>query len=142
MMKIIGSLIFSLLFSFSFAQNNKKDFTKYVDPFIGSASQANSLSGSVFPGACMPFGMVQLSPDNFDAPEEPASAYDHVQKTIVGFSHTHLNGTGVGDLYDVLAQPLTGTPLWQPGDATKSRSGYRSFFSHETEKASPGYYAV
>lgn len=142
MKNITGSLLLSFLFVIAFAQENKKDFTQYVNPFIGSASQANSLSGSVFPGACVPFGMVQLSPDNFDAPEEPASAYDHVQKTIVGFSHTHLNGTGVGDLYDIMVQPLTGTPLWQPGDAAKQRSGYRSSFSHETEKASPGYYAV
>ena len=142
MMKIAGSLIFSFLFTAAFAQKNKKDFTQYVNPFIGSASQANSLSGSVFPGACMPFGMVQLSPDTYDAPEEPASGYDYVQKTIVWFSHTHLNGTGVGDLYDVLVQPITGTPLWQPGDAAKPRSGYRSAFSHATEKASPGYYTV
>lgn len=142
MMKISFSIIFSLLFTTVVAQNNKKDFTQYVNPFIGSASQANSLSGSVFPGACVPFGMVQLSPDNFDAPEEPASGYDYVQKTIVGFSHTHLNGTGVGDLYDVLVQPLIGTPLWQPGDAAKPGSGYRSSFSHATEKPSPGYYGV
>ena len=141
-MRISFSVLFSFLLIAVAAQNNKKDFTRYVNPFIGSASQANSLSGSVFPGACMPFGMVQLSPDNFDAPEEPASAYDYVQKTIVGFSHTHLNGTGVGDLYDIMVQPLTGTPLWQPGDAAKPRSGYRSSFSHTTEKASPGYYAV
>ncbi|HMX37832.1 MAG TPA: hypothetical protein PKA94_11125, partial [Ferruginibacter sp.] len=141
-MRISFFLLFSFFITGVVAQKSKKDFTQYVNPFIGSASQANSLSGSVFPGACMPFGMVQLSPDNFDAPEEPASAYDYVQKTIVGFSHTHLNGTGVGDLYDVLVQPITGTPQWQPGDAAKPRSGYRSSFSHATEKASPGYYAV
>ena len=141
-MRISFFFLFSFFVTGLVAQKSKKDFTQYVNPFIGSASQANSLSGSVFPGACMPFGMVQLSPDNFDAPEEPASAYDYVQKTIVGFSHTHLNGTGVGDLYDVLVQPITGTPQWQPGDAAKPRSGYRSSFSHATEKASPGYYAV
>ena len=123
MMKISFSIIFSLLFTTVVAQNNKKDFTQYVNPFIGSASQANSLSGSVFPGACVPFGMVQLSPDNFDAPEEPASGYDYVQKTIVGFSHPHLNGPGVGDIYDGLVQQLIGTPLWQPGDAAKPGSG-------------------
>jgi predicted alpha-1,2-mannosidase len=141
-MRAIPVFVFSFLFFLSNAQTDKKDFTRYVNPFIGSASQQSSLSGSVFPGACVPFGMVQLSPDNFDAPEEPASGYDYVQKTIVGFSHTHLNGTGVGDLYDVLVQPITGTPMWQPGESTKPRSGYRSAFSHETEKASPGYYTV
>lgn len=142
-MKIFSSLFFSLLFVNAFSQINRKDFTQFVNPFIGTASKdTNSLSGSVFPGACMPFGMVQLSPDNYDAPEDPASAYNYKEKTIVGFSHTHLNGTGVGDLYDVLVQPIAGTVLWQPGDAAKPRSGYRSVFSHSTEKASPGYYAV
>ncbi|MEO6539787.1 MAG: glycoside hydrolase family 92 protein, partial [Ferruginibacter sp.] len=141
-MKLIVSVIFSFLFTTAHAQNNKKDFTQYVNPFIGSASQQNSLSGSVFPGACLPFGMVQLSPDTYDAPEDPASGYNYNEKTIVGFSHTHLNGTGVGDLYDILVQPVTGTPLWQPGEAAKSGSGYRSSFSHATEKASPGYYTV
>ena len=136
---IISSLIISTTVS---AQTPSKDYTQFVNPFIGSASQGNSLSGSVFPGACVPFGLVQLSPDTYDAPEEPASGYDYTQKTIVGFSHTHLNGTGVGDLYDILVQPLTGTPLWQPGDAAKPRSGYRSSFSHSTEKTSPGYYSV
>jgi len=142
-MKLLGSLICSLLFINASAQITRKDFTQYVNPFIGTAqTDTNSLSGSVFPGACTPFGMVQLSPDVYDAPEDPASAYNYKEKTIVGFSHTHLSGTGVGDLYDVLVQPLTGMPLWQPGDATKPRSGYRSAFSHNTEKASPGYYAV
>ncbi|MEP6674937.1 MAG: GH92 family glycosyl hydrolase [Ferruginibacter sp.] len=122
--------------------SQQKNVTQYVNPFIGTKPLNNSLSGSVFPGACMPFGLVQVSPDNYDAPEDPASAYNYDEKTIVGFSHTHMNGTGVGDLYDVLVQPLTGTPLWNPGDATKPRSGYRSAFSHATENAKPGYYAV
>ena len=121
---------------------SQKKVTQYVNPFIGTAPVGNSLSGSVFPGACMPFGLVQVSPDNYDSPEDPASAYNYNEHTIVGFSHTHLSGTGVGDLYDVMVQPITGTPLWQPGEAAKPRSGYRSAFSHSTEKARPGYYAV
>src|SRR5436305_956371 len=86
-------LLFSFLFlSFSsFAQKDTKDVTRYVNPFIGSAPLAKSLSGSVFPGACSPFGLVQLSPDTQDNPEDPASAYNYNDKTIVGFSHTHLN---------------------------------------------------
>ena len=83
-MKIFSSLFFSLLFVNAFSQINRKDFTQFVNPFIGTASKdTNSLSGSVFPGACMPFGMVQLSPDNYDAPEDPASAYNYKEKTIV-----------------------------------------------------------
>jgi predicted alpha-1,2-mannosidase len=140
MKQIVLIVCLGILAATGFSQT--KDFTRYVNPFIGSASQGSALSGCVFPGACFPFGLVQVSPDNYDAPEEPASAYDHTQKTIVGFSHTHLNGTGVGDLYDVMVQPLTGTPKWVPGDAGKPGSGYRSSFSHETEKAYPGYYAV
>ena len=143
MMKITCTITFLLLFFAAPAQNNRKDYTQYVNPFIGSAAKdGNSLSGSVFPGACVPFGLVQLSPDTYDAPEDPASGYNYNENTIVGFSHTHLNGTGVGDLYDIMVQPLTGTPLWQPGDAKKPRSGYRSVYSHATEKASPGYYTV
>lgn len=142
-MKLFGSLLLLLFSVRADAQVSRKDFTQYVNPFIGTASKdTNSLSGSVFPGACVPFGMVQLSPDVYDAPEDPASAYNYREKTIAGFSHTHLNGTGVGDLYDVMVQPFTGAPLWQPGDAAKPRSGYRSAFDHATEKASPGYYTV
>jgi predicted alpha-1,2-mannosidase len=140
-MKNCLSLIAVLTPAFLFGQKTK-NVTQYVNPFIGTAPVNNSLSGSVFPGACVPFGLVQVSPDNYDAPEDPASAYNYNEKTIVGFSHTHLNGTGVGDLYDVLVQPLIGTPLWQPGDASRPRSGYRSAFSHSTEKANPGYYTV
>ena len=141
-MKIPAFIICSFAITANISGQARKDRTQYVNPFIGSASQSNSLSGSVFPGACVPFGLVQLSPDTYDAPEDPASGYNYNERTIVGFSHTHLNGTGVGDLYDILVQPLTGTPLWQPGDAAKPRSGYRSAFSHTTEKASPGYYTV
>lgn len=126
-----------------FSQPPKPYWRNNVDPFIGTAQKdSNSLSGSVFPGACVPFGLVQLSPDTYDAPEDPASAYNYKENTIVGFSHTHLNGTGVGDLYDVMVQPITGTPMFQPGDPLRPRSGYRSRFSHSNEVAMPGYYGV
>jgi predicted alpha-1,2-mannosidase len=125
------------------AQQKDSKFTSYVNPFIGTgAVDKNSLSGSNFPGPTMPFGFVQLSPDTRDNPDDPASGYDYNDKTIVGFSHTHLSGTGVSDLFDVLFMPTTGKIRSVPGDAAKPESGYRSRFSHKEETARPGYYQV
>jgi putative alpha-1,2-mannosidase len=80
----------------------------YVNPFIGTgAVDSSSLSGSNFPGATLPFAFVQLSPDTQDSPLDPSSGYNYNDKTIFGFSHTHLSGTGVADLFDVLLIPTT-----------------------------------
>ena len=115
----------------------------YVNPFIGTgAVDSNSLSGSNFPGACAPFGLVQLSPDTRESPDDPASGYDYNDHSIVGFSHTHLSGTGVADLYDVMFMPYTGKVQWNAGDQKTQTGGYRSAFSHDQEQASPGYYSV
>ncbi|MFI2743217.1 GH92 family glycosyl hydrolase [Zhouia sp. PK063] len=119
-----------------------EDYTQYVKPLIGTKPQNNSLSGSVFPGACFPFGLVQLSPDTSTRPNNPASGYNYDDPTIVGFSHTHLNGTGVSDLFDFLVQPITGTPKFTPGKEDDPDSGYRSRYSHESEVSTPGYYSV
>lgn len=137
-------ITYFLLFSaLAQAQQKETKFASYVNPFIGTgAVDQNSLSGSNFPGPTMPFGFVQLSPDTQDNPDNPASGYDYNDKTIVGFSHTHLSGTGVADLFDVLFMPTTGEIKAAPGDATKTGSGYRSRFSHKEESARPGYYQV
>ncbi len=137
-------LVIELLFAVSsFAQSRNAGLTKFVNPFIGTgAADQSSLSGSNFPGATIPFGFVQLSPDTDDKPFNPASGYDYQHKTIVGFSHTHLSGTGVADLFDVLMMPISGEVKTIPGDPNKARSGYRSAFSHEQELARPGYYQV
>jgi len=128
------------------AQNTEpasSDLTRYVNPFIGTgAIDASSLSGSNFPGATLPFGFVQLSPDTEDGPDNPASGYDYNDKTIVGFSHTHLSGTGVSDLFDVMLMPTTGKIQSVPGKAETPGSGYRSRFSHDQESAEVGYYQV
>jgi len=126
------------------AQNNKPaNVSQFVNPFIGTgAVDKNSLSGSNFPGPTTPFAFVQLSPDTRDAPDDPASGYDYNDKTIVGFSHTHLSGTGVADLFDVLMMPTTGRVKLDPGKADVKGSGYRSAFSHQQESAKPGYYQV
>lgn len=124
------------------AQGQEKK-TAYVNPFIGTgAVNQSSLSGSNFPGATVPFGFIQLSPDTQENPDNPASGYDYNNKTIVGFSHTHLSGTGVSDLFDVLFMPGTGEIKTTPGEADKPGSGYRSRFSHQDESARPGYYQV
>lgn len=112
-----------------------------VDPFIGTGGD-----GHTFPGAALPFGMIQLSPDtqirHFRESYKWAAGYRHDDTTIQGFSHTHFSGTGHSDLGDVLVMPIAGEVRLEPGDIDKPGSGYRSRFSHEDEKAEPGYYAV
>jgi predicted alpha-1,2-mannosidase len=112
-----------------------------VDPFIGTGPD-----GHTFPGATVPFGMVQLSPDTeirpFKQSYKWASGYRYEDTTILGFSHTHFSGSGHSDLGDVLLQPISGEVRLEPGDIEKPGSGYRSRFSHKEEQAKPGYYAV
>lgn len=125
-----------------------EDLTQYVNPLIGTQEM-----GHVFPGACVPFGMVQLSPDTDTIPYAVdgkytgtvyryCAGYQYNDKTIVGFSHTHFSGTGHSDLGDFLIMPTVGKLQLNPGTADKPESGYRSRFSRETEKAVPGYYRV
>src|SRR5438045_1237175 len=86
------------------------DLCGYVDPFIGTGGH-----GHTFPGATVPFGMVQLSPDTDVARWDACSGYHHDDSSILGFSHTHLSGTGVGDMMDVLVVPATGPVRLEPG---------------------------
>jgi len=124
-----------------FAQN--ADYTKFVNPFIGTgAVDSVSLSGSNFPGACLPFGLVQLSPDTREYPDDPCSGYDYNDPTILGFSHTHLNGTGCPDLYDFLFMPYGGDIKWKAGSDDGKTKGFRSKYQHANEHATPGYYSV
>jgi predicted alpha-1,2-mannosidase len=112
-----------------------------VDPFIGTGGE-----GHTFPGAVVPFGMIQLSPDTQIRPRKEAygwaAGYRHDDRTIVGFSHTHFSGTGHSDLGDVLLMPIAGEVRLERGDVNKPGSGYTSRFSHDGEIAQPGYYAV
>lgn len=112
-----------------------------VDPFIGTSGE-----GHTFPGAVVPFGMVQLSPDTRIQPRKDAygwaAGYRHSDSTIVGFSHTHFSGTGHSDLGDFLMMPASGEVKLERGDPDVPRSGYTSRFSHASERAEPGYYAV
>ena len=105
------------------------------DLFIGTGG-----TGHIFPGATMPFGMVQLSPDTGVERWENCSGYHRGDGSILGFSHTHLSGTGIGDMLDVLVVPATGPVRLDPGPREHPDAGYRQRFSGET--AEPGYYAV
>lgn len=113
------------------------DLCDYVRPLVGTQGE-----GNVFPGAVAPFGMIQLSPDTEDSLWETASGYEYSDSSIIGFSLTHLSGTGIPDLGDILFQPIVGTPVFVPGSKANPDSGYRASFSHDTEDASPGYYRV
>ena len=133
---ILTAVLFFYFQTCIIAQN--RDYTKFVNPFIGTGSvDSLSLSGSNFPGAVFPFGLVQLSPDTRDVPDNSCSGYDFSDSLIVGFSHTHLSGTGVADLFDFLFMPYRGETRW-----SADRKGYASSFSHSDEKATPGYYSV
>ncbi|MFB9864407.1 GH92 family glycosyl hydrolase [Rufibacter immobilis] len=111
--------------------------TQLVDPYIGT-----SFHGHVFMGANVPFGAVQLGPTNMSTGWDWCSGYHYSDSTIVGFAHTHLSGTGIGDLGDILVMPTTGDVQLVRGNLKKPNSGYYSLFSHKEEKTRPGYYAV
>ena len=115
----------------------KADLTRHVDVFIGTGGH-----GHTFPGATLPFGMVQLSPDTYNAVWDACSGYHESDGSIMGFSHTHLSGTGIGDMLDFLVVPRTGEVRLQPGPLNAPETGYRSRFDHADEAASPGYYRV
>lgn len=120
----------------------------YVNPFIGTKEM-----GHTYPGATVPFGMVQLSPDTDNPPYSKdgkynkdvyryCAGYQYNDETIIGFSHTHFNGTGHSDLGDFLVMPTVGELQLEPGTAEEPGKGFRSRFSHDSEYAEPGYYRV
>ncbi|KAG9572712.1 hypothetical protein KCV01_g18964, partial [Aureobasidium melanogenum] len=112
-----------------------------VDPMIGTGGD-----GHTFPGATVPFGMVQLSPDtampDFKHAYKWAAGYQYGDTSILGFSHTHFSGSGHSDLGDILVMPIAGDVKLDPGSPDQPGSGYRSRFDHASEKAEAGYYAV
>lgn len=111
---------------------------RYVDPMIGTGGH-----GHTYPGASLPFGFLQVSPDTDDRDWDWSSGYHYSDNSIMGFSHTHLSGTGISDLADILIMPYTGRIRLQAGSKHRPEDdGYRSTFSHSTEVAVPGYYAV
>ena len=126
-MRIFILSLFLLISGLNFAQN----YQQYVNPFIGTGG-----TGHTFPGATVPYGMVQLSPDTrIDGSWEGCSGYHYSDNRIYGFSHTHLNGTGVSDFGDILLMPTMGEPSFD-------NKIYSSNFLHTNEKASAGFYSV
>lgn len=119
---LLGSLLF-------FSRIHSQQLTKYVDPFIGTGGH-----GHTYPGATVPFGMVQLSPDNGKNGWDWCSGYHYSSDSIAGFSHMHLSGTGIGDWCDISVMPST-API-------SVGTSYKEKFSHNHEKASPGFYQV
>ena len=146
---IIGVLLFSFSVNCNAQKKTEnKNLIQYVDPMIGTAKM-----GHTYPGATVPFGSVQLSPETDTIAYslngkyngevyKYCAGYQYEDKTIVGFSHTHFSGTGHSDLGDFLIMPTTGKLQLNPGVASKPLSGYRSAFSHSTEKAEPAYYSI
>jgi len=110
------------------AAQRKKDYTQFVDPFIGTGGH-----GHTYPGAVVPFGMVQLSPDTRLTGWDGCSGYYYTDTLVYGFSHTHLSGTGIADYCDVLFMPTTGEPKFK-------NTEYLSGFKKKNEIATPGYY--
>ncbi len=133
--KILTGLSFLIIITGLIASCGKKESIDYVDPFIGTGGH-----GHTFPGATMPFGMVQLSPDTRLEGWDGCSGYHFSDSIIYGFSHTHLSGTGVSDYGDVLIMPYTEETYFNNGEDGKP--GYSSSFLKSTEKAESGYYSV
>jgi len=135
---------FCLIFSFQvFAQakhsgsKTQADYTRYVNPYIGTG-----FHGHVFVGANVPFGAVQLGPTNLSKGWDWCSGYHISDSTIIGFQHTHLSGTGIGDLGDILFMPTTGAIHSMKGSLKDPQNGYFSLFDRKDEVVKPGYYAV
>ena len=108
-----------------------------VDPFIGTGGH-----GHTYPGASVPFGMVQLSPDTRLTGWDGCSGYHYTDDVVYGFSHTHLSGTGVSDYGDILFMPVSGEPHLDNGSVRGPENGYASHFDKERETASPGFYST
>ncbi len=137
MKKLILLFIITSFFCSIISAQTMEDFTKYVIPFIGTGGY-----GHTFPGATVPFGMVQLSPDTRMDDWDGSSGYHYSDSVIYGFSHTHLSGTGIPDYCDILFAPTIGEPEFFAKAGDLSENGYASTFSHEREKAEAGYYSV
>jgi predicted alpha-1,2-mannosidase len=129
---IVNILISCFIYNLSFAQtaDQRNNLAQFVDPFIGTGGH-----GHTYPGASVPFGMVQLSPDTRLTGWDGCSAYHHTDSVIYGFTHTHLSGTGCSDYGDILIMPTTGKIEFQ-------NEKYSSAFKHSRENAVPGYYSV
>ncbi len=126
-----------MLYFISSNELKAQQITQFVDPLIGSGGH-----GHVFVGASVPFGAVQLGPNNIYKGWDWCSGYHYSDSLIIGFSHLHMSGTGIGDLSDVLFMPIVGEVKLNKGQQAFPHDGYLSSFSHKNEVSKPGYYGV
>lgn len=129
--------VLSLLLCSGLCVSARQGPTAYVDPFVGTGGH-----GHTFPGATMPFGMVQLSPDTRLTGWDGCSGYHYSDDIVYGFSHTHLSGTGISDYGDILLMPTAGDVRLNALGARGAADGYASRFSHRNERAAAGFYSV
>ena len=142
MKKIYAVVFFGILAvgchrSTGISKDEKSDLTSYVDPFIGTGGH-----GHTYPGATVPFGMLQVSPVNGISDWDWCSGYHYSDSTVIGFSHLNLSGTGIGDLADILFMPTNKTADLTLNPISRDSLPYKSSYSHKNESASPGYYQV
>ncbi len=131
-------IVVGVVFFISCSQKSQEqtvEKTDFVDPYIGSGGH-----GHVFVGANVPFGAVQLGPSNVIQGWDWCSGYHYSDSILLGFSHTHLSGTGIGDLGDVLMMPVSGD--YNPGNFSENPYDWKALYSHDKESVSPGYYSV
>ncbi|MBN1479695.1 GH92 family glycosyl hydrolase [candidate division KSB1 bacterium] len=133
----LGLLCILIIMTACTSPKQEDQLVNFINPKIGTDAH-----GHTFPGATRPFGMVQLSPDTGTEGWDWCSGYHYSDSSIIGFSHTHLSGTGRPELLDILLMPTTGGIQFDAGSKENPDAGYRSRFSHETETAQAGYYAV
>ncbi len=134
--RLTACLLAALLTSAA-SRGAAEDFTRHVDPFIGSGGH-----GHVFVGASVPFGAVQVGPANFHQGWDWCSGYHYSDDVLAGFTHLHLGGTGISDLGDILVMPYTGELATNPGSRKDPGTGYASRYAHDQEQARPGFYSV
>lgn len=136
-MKRILLVLVTIVILSGCAHKQEKEILKYVDPFIGTDAH-----GHTYPGATLPFGMVQVGTTNYHQGWAWSSGYHYSDTVMQGFAHTHLSGTGLTGLGDILLMPTTGELKLIPGTDEYPDEGYSSRWTHANEKASPGYYSV
>lgn len=145
-MKLLNSILIPgisiCLVSFAFSCTTPEkaqlvDYVSYVDPYIGSGGH-----GHVFVGASVPFGAVQLGPQNIHKGWDWCSGYHYSDSVLIGFSHTHLSGTGCTDLGDILMMPFTGEIRTKRGEQNDITGSCSSYYKHTDETVTPGYYAI
>ena len=136
-MKLTGFLFAAALLGSCTQPAAEENYTRHVDPKIGTGGH-----GHVFVGANVPFGLVQVGPTSIPQTWDWCSGYHASDSTVIGFSHTHLSGTGIGDLFDVTVMPVTGDVTYARGTEDDPTSGLWSYADRTQEIARPGYYSV